>query len=93
MNFYHAYYKRQIYDEDIGTWIDTYYTFQGIIVIADSYDSALRKVGECLTKVETGKYRAVLVSDVVECIGPAQWVLSITVVPQRARGRSTSQAG
>lgn len=69
MNFYHAYYKRQIYDEDIGTWIDTYYTFQGIIVIADSYDSALIKVGECLTKVETGKYRTVLVSDVVECIG------------------------
>lgn len=69
MNFYHAYYKRQFYDEDLNEWIDTYYDCQGIIVIADNYDDAKLKIEKCLTKVEHGKFRAVLISDVDECIG------------------------
>lgn len=67
MNFYHAYYKRQFYES--GTWRDTYYDHQGIVVIANDYDEAKAKIEACLTKVEVGKYRAVLTSDIVECIG------------------------
>lgn len=69
MNFYHAYYKRQFLDEGTGLWHDTYYNRQGIIVIADALDDAKTKVEKCLSKVEYGDYRAVLVGDVVECIG------------------------
>ena len=69
MNFYHAYYKRQHYDEDRKLWHDTFYTSQGIVVIAGSYEEAKSKVEKCLTQVETGEYRAVLVSNIVECIG------------------------
>lgn len=73
MNFYHAYYKRQHYDEDSGQWNDTWYNCQGIIVIANNYDEAKAKVEKCLPIVETekeyGKYRAVLVGDITECIG------------------------
>jgi hypothetical protein len=69
IDFYHAYYKRQVRDEDTGEWRDTYYTFQGIVVMADSYDSAKRKIEECLKKVETGDYRAVLTSDITKCLG------------------------
>lgn len=69
INFYHAYYKRQMIDDDSGDWRDTYYDCQGIIVIADGYDSAKRKIEECLKKVETGYCRAVLVSDIVKCLG------------------------
>lgn len=73
MNFYHAYYKRQYRDETTGAWKDTYYDTQGIIVIADTLGNAKSKIEKCLPKVESkveyGDYRAVLVSDVVECIG------------------------
>lgn len=69
MKFYHAYYKRQYYDEDENIWKDTCYYRQGIIVIADNYNDAKSKVEICLTKVEREGYRAVLASDVVECIG------------------------
>lgn len=69
MNFYHAYYKRQIRDEEVVSWRDTYYATQGIIVIADTLDDAKSKIEKCLSKVERGCYRAILVSDVVECIG------------------------
>lgn len=69
MNFYHAYYKRQHYDEESKLWYDTFYTFQGIVVIANNYDEAKLKIEKCLTQVETGEYRAVLTSDIVECIG------------------------
>lgn len=73
MNFYHAYYKRQVYNKDRDCWEDTYYSFQGIVVIANDYDEAKAKVEKCLPIVETekeyGKYRAVLVGDIVECIG------------------------
>ena len=69
MNFYHAYYKRQFRDETTGSWCDTYYDCQGIIVIAGTLDDAKLKIEKCLSKVEYGNYRAILVSDVVECIG------------------------
>lgn len=69
MNFYHAYYKRQHYDKDRNLWYDTFYTSQGIVVIADSYEEAKSKVEKCLAQVETGEYRAVLTSDIAECIG------------------------
>lgn len=69
MNFYHAYYKRQHYDRYRNIWYDTFYTFQGIVVIAGSYEEAKSKVEKCLAQVETGECRAVLVSDIVECIG------------------------
>ena len=69
MNFYHAYYKRQHYDKDKKLWYDTFYDNQGIVVIANNYDEAKSKVEKCLTKVERGEYRAVLVGDIVECIG------------------------
>lgn len=69
MNFYHAYYKRQFRDEATGSWYDTHYTLQGIIVIADTLDDAKSKIEKCLSKVEHGRYRAILNSDVVECIG------------------------
>lgn len=69
MNFYHAYYKRQRYDEDNKIWMDTYYDHQGIIVIANDYNEAKLKIEKCLTKVEYENYRAVLIGDVVECIG------------------------
>lgn len=44
MNFYHAYYKRQVYDEDIGCWKDTGYRRQGIVVIANDYNDAVSKI-------------------------------------------------
>lgn len=69
MNFYHAYYKRQRYHKETGRWKDTFFDHQGIIVIADSISSAKIKIDECLKKVESGDYRAVLSSDIVECIG------------------------
>lgn len=69
MNFYHAYYKRQYRDKTTGEWKDTCYRRQGIIVIADTLDDAKSKIEKCLTKVEYGDHRAILVSDVVECIG------------------------
>lgn len=69
MNFYHAYYKRQLWDEDNAQWKDTYYNRQGIVVIASNFDDAKIKIEKCLLKVEKENYRAVLVSDIVECIG------------------------
>lgn len=69
MNFYHVYYKRQYYSEREKLWKDTCYNRQGIVVIASNYDDAKLKVEKCLTKVEQENYKAVLVSDIVECIG------------------------
>lgn len=69
INFYHAYYKRQRYDKDSCQWNDTYYDFQGIVVIASNYDDAKVKIEKCLEKVEKDDCRAVLVSDITECIG------------------------
>ena len=69
MNFYHAYYKRQYWDEVSFQWKDTYYNRQGIVVIASNFDDAKIKIEKCLLKVEKENYRAVLVSDIVECIG------------------------
>ena len=69
MNFYHVYYKRQLWDEDNAQWEDTYYNRQGIVVIASNFDDAKIKIEKCLLKVEKENYRAVLVSDIVECIG------------------------
>ena len=75
MNFYHAYYNRQFYDEDICDWIDTGYQHQGIIVIANDYNEAVSKIYKCLEKAEdninrrmTRKYRADMVK-ITECIG------------------------
>ena len=75
MNFYHAYYKRQVYDEEIGDWRDTAYRRQGIVVIANDYNEAVSKIYKCLEKAEanTGKYinrkyRAELLR-ITECIG------------------------
>ena len=75
MNFYHAQYKRQVYDEDIGDWRDTAYRRQGIVVIANDYNEAVSKIYKCLEKAEantsrysTTKYRAELVR-ITECIG------------------------
>lgn len=67
LNFYHAYYKKQYYDE--GQWKDTFYNHQGIVVIANSYDDAKIKVEKCLSRVEEENYRMILISDIVECIG------------------------
>ena len=69
MNFYHAYYKRQLWDEDNAQWKDTYYNRQGIVVIASNFDDAKIKIEKCLLKVEKENYRAVLVCDIVECVG------------------------
>ncbi len=69
MNFYHAYYKRQYWDEVSFQWKDTYYNRQGIVVIASNFDDAKIKIEKCLLKVEKENYRAVLVGDIVECIG------------------------
>ena len=46
MNFYHACYTRQYYDEEEQTWRNTDYKQQGIIVIADNYNDALDKAKE-----------------------------------------------
>ena len=69
MNFYHVYYKRQYWDKDNAQWKDTYYNHQGIVVIASNFDAAKIKIERCLLNVEKENYRAVLVSDIVECIG------------------------
>lgn len=69
MNFYHVYYKRQLWDEDDAQWKDTWYNRQGIVVIASNFDDAKIKIEKCLLKVEKENYRAVLVGDIVECIG------------------------
>ena len=69
INLYYAYYKRQRWDKDDCQWHDTWYNHQGIVVIANSYDDAKMKVEKCLSKVEKENYRAVLVSDITECIG------------------------
>ena len=68
MSFYHAYYKRQILEVN-GEWKDTMYNHQSIIVIANNLDEAKKKIEQCLQKVETGKFRAILSSNVEECIG------------------------
>lgn len=69
MNFYHVYYRRQHWDECDSQWKNTSYNWQGIVVIASNLDDAKVKIEKCLSEVETGKYRAVLASDIVECIG------------------------
>ena len=69
MNFYHVYYKRQNWDTVRCQWKDTYYNRQGIVVIASNFDDAKIKIEKCLLKVEKENYRAVLVDDIVECIG------------------------
>lgn len=69
VNFYYAYYKRQRWDQDSCQWNDTWYNHQGIVVIANNYDDAKMKVENCLSKVEKENCRAVLVSDITECIG------------------------
>ena len=69
MNFYHAYYERQLWDEDNAQWKDTWYNRQGLVVIASNFDDAKIKIEKCLLKVEKENYRAVLVGDIVECIG------------------------
>ena len=69
MNFYHVYYKRQLWDEDDAQWKDTWYNRQGIVVIASNFEDAKIKIEKCLLKVEKENYRAVLVGDIVECIG------------------------
>ena len=69
MNFYHVYYKRQLWDEDNAQWEDTYYNRQGIVVIASNFDDAKIKIEKCLLKVEKENYRAVLVGDILECVG------------------------
>ncbi len=69
MNFYYVYYKRQYWDEDDAQWKDTCYNRQGIVVIASNFDDAKIKIEKCLLKVEEENYRAVLVGDIVECIG------------------------
>lgn len=69
MNFYHVYYKRQYWDKDNTQWKDTYYNRQGIVVIASNFDDAKIKIEKCLLSVEKENYRAVLVGDIVECIG------------------------
>lgn len=69
MNFYHVYYKRQRWDEDDAQWKDTWYNRQRIVVIASNFDDAKIKIAKCLLKVEKENYRAVLVGDIVECIG------------------------
>lgn len=77
MNFYHAYYKRQVYDGEIGEWRDTFFRNQGIVVIANDYNEAVAKIHKCLEKAEddtnaskyiTSKYRAKLLS-ITKCIG------------------------
>ena len=68
MNFYQAYYKRQYNDGSRG-WRDTAYRPQSLFVIANNYKEAKQKIERCLAKVEIGDYRAVLVSDIHECIG------------------------
>lgn len=68
ISFYHAYYKRQIKEED-GFWHDTMYDHQGIVVIAENYNEAECKILQCLNKVEIGCFRAVLVSPITEAIG------------------------
>ena len=77
MNFYHAYYKRQCYEESVGIWKDTGYKRQGIVVIANDYNEAVSKIYKCLEKAEddtnackynTNKYRAKLIK-ITECIG------------------------
>ena len=69
MNFYHVYYKRQLWDEDDAQWKDTWYNRQGIVVIASNFEDAKIKIEKCLLNVEKENYRAVLVGDIVECIG------------------------
>ena len=69
MNFYHVYYKRQYWDKVSCQWKDTYYNRQGIVVIASNFDAAKIKIEKCLLNVEKENYRAVLVGDIVECIG------------------------
>lgn len=69
MKVYYAYYKRQYYNRVSKLWVDTFYTHQCIVVIADSELDAKNKIEKCLPIVESGGYRAVLVSEINECLG------------------------
>lgn len=67
--FYHAYYKKQYRDKTTGFWMDTRYNHQSIFVIAINYSDAKLKIEKCLKKLEKDDYRAILNSDIAECIG------------------------
>ena len=69
IRFYHAYYKKQYRDETTGLWRDTSYIDQSIFVIASNYSDAKLKIEKCLERVEKGDCRAVLNSDISECVG------------------------
>lgn len=69
MNFYMTQYKKQWYNSETDVWENTQYFHQRIVVVAEDWDAAVSKIRDCLSKVETGNYRAVQVGDVVSCIG------------------------
>ena len=69
MKFYHAEYKRQKY-EGANVWRDVgFFTSRSIIVLAENYPEASQKIIDCLQKNTNGEYRAVLDSNIQECIG------------------------
>ena len=69
MKFYHAEYKMQK-NKGAEVWVDIrFLTTNRIIVLADDYSEAFRQVEDCLRKKESNEYRAVLVSDIEECVG------------------------
>ena len=73
MKLYHAWYKTQEYEEEHDIWIDINHHSDCIVVIADSYFEALLKVEECLLAITKDGYRAVLDSNIKECIGLDVW--------------------
>lgn len=69
MELYYAYYKRQHFDVKSGKWEDTFYSHQGIVVVAENYETAREKVERCILAAGGGEFRAVLTCDIIKCIG------------------------
>lgn len=70
MNIYHAFYKVQSLDSASGCWFDErYYKQKSVVVLAGNSDEAKAKVNQCIAKMKRWNQRAVLTSEVVECVG------------------------
>lgn len=69
MELYYAYYKRQHFNVKSGKWEDTFYNHQGIVVVAENFETAKEKVERCIQVAGGGEFRAVLTGNIIKCIG------------------------
>ena len=68
MKFYCAWYKIQKYSKEEEVW--KYWDYgHKVIVLAENYFEAMLKIEECLLMIKEDDYRAVLDSNIQECIG------------------------